>query len=291
MSGPIPGPGGPITAAALVAPSDRKKPSLYQLARIFRWAGRLVAIAIVIFLVTVVYSAVHFTPTVQVPQNQGNGGIEESGQGGYSADYQVNVSNPGWYVLTMQLGAVATILNGAQLAAGDSGVVSIDPGNTEAVQLSAVIATTILEAQTELFTRSVPLVAKFWINGTYADVFSVQVEVTQNVTWGAPFQGLAVVPGMPVAQGANTEVPLTINFTNRSPGPDDGTFSVQVVQSGGTDCGTATQISPDTPSGAVYDETTPVDVPNSCNLASGAEVETTYTEGSLTVPLPPESIP
>lgn len=280
---------------------DRPMPKLWRLSRYIRWAGTVSAVIVLIFVVTVIYSAIVFgsqaSSNIQVGSNNntsshgGGGQIEQVAPGQYEGVLDVNITNPSWYPIAFNISMNALAVNGPRLAWGSSGLVTIPSGNTAPVDVYLHVPSNTF-TDVRLLTNNTPVTGWLWINGTYATIFSMALAFQVNSTWGAPFQGLAIVPQTPAPpSGGSVTEPIAVNFTNDASTPDQGQLEIQVFPSGGGgECGSPTIVPISVNNGQSYMETEDVTIPETCNV-NGGYVVSTYTSGGLTVTLPQESIP
>ncbi|HYB77360.1 MAG TPA: hypothetical protein VEE83_01595, partial [Thermoplasmata archaeon] len=115
------------------------------------------------------------------------------------------------------------------------------------------------------------------------------VSLSQNRSWGAPFEGLHASLGAPVVMGGQVSVPVHVTFSDQSSEDDVGTMSFVIISASSVACGGATfPIS--VPSGSYFDQTEDATLSSGCSPAGGHLV-ITYTTPSGTLAFPPEPIP
>lgn len=228
-------------------------PLVWRAARAFRILAIVWLVAVVVFLATVAYSGSmlrpgHATGPSSPPTVNGNDSVTLTGS--------VNVSNPGWYPLTdVSLFTIVDDANGTLLASGGSPTVTVGAGGTTRVPFSITLALDARASARALLTHDATLPSTTWANATYVGLFGVVVEVPQNVSWGAPLEGLAVMAGSPSPQGNGTvAVPLTVSFADHANFPVDGR-ATYTVTSGGASCSRG-GLPVNVPAGSSFDQTT-----------------------------------
>jgi hypothetical protein len=246
----------------------RPAPALWRAARTFRILSIVWLVVVAGFLASIAYSGSQLRPEGEngpgaPPTANGNDSITLNGS--------LNVSNPGWYPLQdVSLFTVVDDPNGSLLATGGSPVVTVGAGAVTMVPFSITIAFGARASARDLLTQDATLPSVTWANATYAGLFPVEVVVPQNVSWGAPLEGLAVSAGNPtVVSNGTAAVELTISFNDDAKFPVDGN-AVYALSSGGTPCTRGT-LPVSVASGSSYDDTTTAYLPPSCS-ASGASV-------------------
>ncbi|MGA8709730.1 MAG: hypothetical protein ACLP8Y_08275 [Thermoplasmata archaeon] len=272
--------------AALVVPEHRRPPAIYRLARALRWLSALVLVALIIFAGTVAYSA--FEVARSSTQSHGlsaslaaNGTVEIVGS--------FTLANPGFYPiqgfeLTARIANATDVLLG-QLGVGPS---DIAPSSTGTFPIALYLPVDSSAAATSLLTQDQYLRVDAWGNATYAYLFPLSVALTENRSWGAPFEDFQVTVGTPSGGGGSIIVPVTVTFSNHAPFAESGVLTFTVQSSGGADCGGGSfPIS--VPSQGLYDQTQDVALASGCSPLGG-QLLSTYSTGGTPVPLPPESI-
>jgi hypothetical protein len=246
----------------------RRPPLLWRAAHTFRILAIVWIVVVAAFLATVAYSGSQLRPEGESgpgapPTANGNDSITLNGS--------LNVSNPGWYPLNdVTLFTVVDGPNGTLLATGGSPVVTVAAGGVTTVPFSITLAFGTRATARALLTEDATLPSVTWANATYADLFQVEVTVPQNVTWGAPLEGLEVTPGTPtLLPNGTAEVPLTVAFNDHAKFPVAGT-AIYTLSSGGSPCARGT-LPVSVASGGSYNATTNAYLPPSCS-ASGASV-------------------
>lgn len=273
--------------AALVVPTHRRPPAIYRAARALRWAGAVVFVLLLIFAGTVAYSAVEVARSS--PQSHGlsaafteNSTIEVQGS--------FTLSNPGLYPI-QGFDLTARVLNDSGVLLGDasSPPVTVGPSSSAVIPIALFIPVTSNGPAVSLLTVDQYLEVRAWANTTYAYLFPISVSLTENRSWGAPFQGLTVTLGAPSGGGGMVTLPVTIAFTNQADFTEAGTLTSVVESASATVCGSV--VFPlDVPPGTVYDQTEDATLSSGCNPAGG-EVVTTFAGNGFTLVLPPEAIP
>lgn len=246
----------------------RRPPGLWVAARTFRILAIVWIVVVAGFLATVAYSGSQLRPEGEngpgaPPTANGNDSITLNGS--------LNVSNPGWYPLNdVTLFTVVDAPNGSLLATGGSPQVTVAAGGVTAVPFSITLAFGARASARALLTEDATLPSTTWANATYAMLFHVEVTVPQNVTWGAPLEGLAVSPGTPtLLPNGTAAVPLTVSFNDHAKFPVDGK-ATYTLSSGGTPCARGT-LPVSVVSGQSFNATSTAYLPPSCS-ASGAQV-------------------
>lgn len=273
--------------AALLPLAHRTPPSLYRFARLLRRLGAVALVLVVLFLASVVYSAVLLAEST--PQSSGytaafgeNDTVAVTGS--------VALSNPGYYPL-QGFGLSLRILNNSGLLLGDlhAGPETIPSSATTSFPFALYLPIASTGPAESLLTEDQYLTVNLWANATYAYLFPLSVHLSQNKFWGAPFALLKISPGAPTSNGDSVTVPVTISFTNHASFPEVGNFSVVVYPASGPSCGADTFLV-NVPPGDAYDQTQNLVFSSACNPAGGnAQVTFTGPEGSIA--FPPEALP
>jgi len=273
--------------AAGIVPEHRRPPAIYRLARALRWVSALVLVALVVFAGTVAYSAVEVARSS--PQSQGlsaslaaNGTIEIGGS--------FSLSNPGLYPiqgfqLTARIATDTQVFLG-QLAVGPT---DIAPTATGTFPIALYLPLSGFAAATSLLTQDQYLRVNAWGNATYAYLFPLSVALTENRSWGAPFEDFQASVGMPSGGGGSVTVPVTVTFSNHASFAEAGVLAFTIQSAGGADCGGSSFTISVAPQG-LYDQTQDVTLAPGCSPVGG-EVLSTYSSGGAPIPLPPEVIP
>jgi len=273
--------------AAYVVPTHRHPPAIYRLARALRWVSALVLVALVVFAGTVAYSAVEVARSS--PQSRGlsasiatNGTIEISGS--------FTLSNPGLYPI-QGFKLTARIANDVGVFLGQLGVgpTAIAPSSTGTFPIALYLPIATSGAVASLLTEDQYLRVNAWGNATYAYLFPLSVALSENRSWGAPFEALQASVGAPTGGGGSITVPVTVTFSNHAGFPDEGVLTYTIESSGGVDCGGGS-FTIDVPPGALYDQTQDVSLNSGCSPAGG-QLVSSYSTGGTPFPLPTEPIP
>ena len=270
-----------------LAPHFRRPPGLYRVARLFRRLSLLVLVVLILFMVSVGYSAVEFVRSS--PQS-----------GDYSASFVANdtvsvsgsmsLSNPGFYpVAGFSLGLRIENASGAFLGALSTTPRTIAPGTTTTIPVELSLPISAAGPAVSLLITDQFLSVGVWGNATYAYLFPVSIHFVQQKSWGAPFANLAISAGTPVAGGGGVTVPITVTFANHADFAESGTLQVALESSSGATCG-AGAFPMDVPPGAFYDQTESLALASGCPISGGSAVAV-FVSGSETIPLPPEGIP
>lgn len=273
--------------SALVVPTHRRPPGIYRLARGLRWLSALVFVALLIFAATVGYSA--FEVARSSPQSRGltasfapNGTIEIGGS--------FTLANPGYYPI-QGLALTARISNETGVFLGEvgTGPTTIAPSATAVFPLALYLPVSTTGPSASLLTEDQYLGVDAWANATYAYLFPLSVALTENRSWGAPFEGFTVSVGTPSGGGGNITIPVTVGFRNDASFPTAGTLAFVIESALLTPCGGGS-FTLGVPPGDSYDETENVALSPGCSPAGG-HVSSTYSNGGTPVSLPPEGIP
>jgi len=274
--------------SALVIPTHRRPPGIYRLARALRWVGAIVFVVLVLYAGTVAYSA--YEVARSSPQSRGlsasfaaNGTIEVQGS--------ISLSDPGFYPID-GLSLTARILNATGLVLGNvaSTPITVGPASTAVIPIDLFLPVSTTGPTVSLLTVDQYLVVKAWANATYAYLFPLSVELDENRSWGAPFQGFTASVGTPSMGGGGTVfLPVTIAFTNQADFTEQGTVTSTILSAAHATCGSVAfplSVAPNT----VYDQTENATLSSGCN-PSGGELITTFSGSGYTLALPPEAIP
>jgi hypothetical protein len=272
--------------AALVVPTHRRPPAIYRLARALRWVGALVFVALVVYAATVAYSAVEVARSSA--QSHGlsasfaaNGTIEISGS--------FILSNPGLYPIeSLRLTASVANATGVFLGKTSAGPTTVTASSNATFPLALYLPVSSDNAAVSLLTEDQNLRVNAWANATYAYLFPLSVGLSENRSWGAPFEGLTVMLGAPSGGGGTVTVPVTLVFSNHAGISDVGTLTFVIQAASLADCGGGA-FTIDVPPGAPYDQTQDVTLGSGCSPAGG-QILSTYSTGGTLIPLPPEPI-
>lgn len=273
--------------ASLPYAQARTSPALYRISRLLRRLSVVVLVVIIVFLGTVGYSAARLVQST--PQT-----------GGYSASFASNdtvaitgsivLSNPGYYPgAGFTLGVRVLNSTGEFLGALKAGPVTLAAGSATTFPIALYLPIAAGSPAESLLVTNQNLALGLWGNTTYAYLFPVSVHFTQMKFWGAPFSGLTVTAGAPTLMGGTILVPVTVTFTNDASFTEFGALNIQVVQATGFVCGGGS-FSLNVAPGDLFDQTQNVAVSTGCSTAGG-HVDTEFTSGGSTIPLPPEALP
>lgn len=261
------------------------RPPLYRLSRLLRRLGLVVLVVLVVYVAAVVQSA----SQVRAEPSLGHGGAQFEANGTVQLSESVNLSNPGYFSFSSISVAIEVRLpNGTLVGTGGSPGLSIAGGAVTAVPLSFWLP--ISGAAVTLLTHDTSLPYRFWLNLTYASLFSAFIDRSQNYTWGAPLANFNATAGSPSLQPNGTvELPVTISFSNDAAFDVPGSVSVEVRSAAGASC-SRTTLTIATPAHAQFDQTVPLYLSPTCN-PSGGTVVVDYTGSGVNYAFPPEPIP
>lgn len=244
-------------------------------------------VLLLVYASTVAYSAVEVAQSSPQshslePSFAANGTIEVTGS--------FSVSNPGLYPIQgFALSARVANETGALLGTTGVGPSNIAPSSTVEFPIALFVPVSAHGPAASLLTKDQVLEVNAWGNATFAYLFPLSLSLSENRSWGAPFEGLVVGVGTPTVQGGTIVVPVTVQFSNHASSADNGTLRFLLESSHSVVCGTGA-FDLDVLSGAPYEDTQNVAVSSGCSLAGG-EVLSTYATASGSVPLPSEAIP
>jgi hypothetical protein len=242
-------------------------PSLYRLSRLLRRLAVVALVAILVYVGADAYTGSQIR--VQTQGNQVSGALVGNTA---TVTALVNITNGGWLsVNDLSLTTLVRFPNGTLLGIAHSGSTSVAAGARVSVPVSLSISLNGSTAGLSvLLTQSLKLPAETWANATFGGIVSVHVADNASVSWGAPFDGLSVSYGTPVAQSNGTvRLPVTIAFTDRSPFADNGTIDYTVRSAGSQLCASGT-LTVAEPSGGAYNMTVPVYAAAGCNPSGGS---------------------
>ena len=262
------------------------RPPLYRLARAIRLVGIVVLLAVLLYTAAAAASAAELRPS-----DVGRGGATTDvlANGTLEVSAAINLTNPGYFPINaISIAADVHLANGTRLGAGSSPVVSIAAGETGRIPFTFLLPLDFLGSETALLTHDTQLPGDYWVNVTYASLFTAEIEVTNNLSWGAPFYGLNVTVGTPTA-GPNGSLtfPAHVVFDNHAHFGASGTLAFRLADPGGATCGQGSVLVSD-PAGAHVDES--VNVTTTCD-PSGGTLYASFTGSPWTVSFPPEPIP
>ncbi|MGI0132493.1 MAG: hypothetical protein ACREDK_05305 [Thermoplasmata archaeon] len=262
------------------------RPPLYRLSRAFRALALAVLVALLLYVATAAASAAQVRPS---DVHQGGSTTDVLANGTIVVDAAVNFTNPGYFPIdSIAIAAAVHQPDGSKLGVGSSPPVRVGPGATATIPLTVVLPLQFTGTEAALLTHDAQLPSAYWVNVTYAALFTAEVEVTSNLTWGAPFEALNATLGAPViASNGTVTVPAEVTFENHARFAVSGTLTVRLAASNGTTCGEG-RLPISAPSGAHFDRV--VDVTVTCD-ARGGTVYAAFAGSPWTVALPPERIP
>ena len=263
------------------------RPALYQLGESSRTLSLVGAILLVGFLLTAGYSASGVRPSAS-PLAYG----QLAGTNTVVLHSNLTVSNPGLYPLSglvvqaqLRLGGPS----GALVATGASAATSV-PGRTVAKVAFDITVPFGSGLPTSLLTQDATLAGWFWANATYAGLFGVHLLLPENLSWGAPFYGLAVHVGTPASQpNGSLAFPVTVAFVNHASFPLDGQVTYTLENTSGGVCGTGT-IPVDAPVGSEFQQGSTTSVAGTCDPRGGT-ILVAFTGDSWMLSLPSEALP
>ena len=264
----------------------RRPPALYRVSRLIRRLGLVALVLIIAFVATAAYSATEVRPHL------GNGfGTPSTSSGNNTVEFgqSINVTNPGFYSLTaLSVALEARDGAGALLARGGSPVETVGPGGTVVLPLSIWVP--LSTRASFLVTHDAQLPVETWANATYASLFSLRINSSFNLSWGAPFFGFNATPSSVTPQPNGTAlVAVMVAWQDHAGFDDVGTFTYDVRSAGGSSCASGSE-PVDVASQSSYQNTLQFWLPASCN-PSGGEVTSSFSGAGLSVNLPPEAIP
>ncbi|HTT26320.1 MAG TPA: hypothetical protein VMH90_05095 [Thermoplasmata archaeon] len=284
------------------------RPPLYRAARYFSLAATVVMLVIILYVGATVYSATKIRPgDTGNGGNNGNnhGGNNGNGSGnnggtqfsevltaaGLQISVALNFSNPGFLPIQgVRLSAVVDGPgNGSRLATGSSPDVEIPAGSVGVIPLTIVIPLGGSSPVLPLLTKNAQLPTEVYANVTLSSLFAVDVGVATNISWGAPFGGLTLVPGTPSSSNGSTTIPFTVSFSNNASFADTGQVSLVVHGSNGCTA-TLPSLPLNVAAHSGYQSVQTVTVPSSCALATWSTVSGSYTSSTWSSPLPTENL-
>ncbi len=273
--------------AALVVPTYRQPPAAYRAARALRRVSSIVLVLLILYAGTVAFSAVEVARSSVQSRSLSasfapNGTVEVVGS--------FTLSNPGLYPVD-GVTLTARVANGAgvflgKLAVGPN---DIGPSSTGVFPFALYLPVSAAGPAASLLTEDQYLGVDAWGNATYAYLFPISVSLTENRSWGAPFEGFQATVGTPSGGGGTVTIPVTVTFSNHAGSPDEGTLAFVIDSPGFVHCGGGS-FAIDVPSDGFYDQTQNVALSSGCN-PSGGQVLSTYSSSGGSAPLPPEAIP
>jgi hypothetical protein len=273
--------------AVLLVPTHRPPPAIYRLARALRWIGVIVLVLLILFAVSVAYSA-YETAHATVESRQLTGVLVANGMIDVSGSF--TLSNPGIYPIGgLELSVHIANDSGVHLGSVVVGPETIDGGSTGLFPISLALPISASSAAESLLFVDQYLQVRAWANVTYAYLFPLSVALAENRSWGAPFEGFAATTGTPTFSNGTLSDPVTLTWANHASFAEQGSISFTIESSSQTDCGGGA-FSMNVAPGAVYDQTQAVTLSTGCSPAGG-EILLTLTIGGSTTSFPPEPIP
>ena len=273
--------------SVLLVPTHRPPPAIYRVARALRWIGVIVLVLLILFAGSVAYSAYEAAhATVESRQLTGvlvaNGTIDISGS--------FTLSNPGIYPIGgLELAVHVANETGVHLASVVVGPDTIDGGSTGLFPISLQLPISASSAAESLLFLDQYLMVRAWANVTYAYLFPLSVSLSENRSWGAPFEGFSATAGTPTLSNGTVTTPVTLTWTNHASFVEQGSISFVVESASQANCGGGA-FSMDVAPGAVFDQTQGVTMSTGCSPAGG-QILVSLSVGGSTTTFPPEPIP
>lgn len=273
--------------AASAVPTYRRPPAIYRVARALRWFGVLVLVLLVIYAGTVAYSA-YEVANASVESRSLSGALVANGTIEISGSF--TLSNPGFYPIeNLELAVQVANGTGVHLATVAAGPETVMGGSTGLFPVLASLPIAASRAAESLLFVDQYLEVKAWGNVTYAYLFPISVALSENRSWGAPFEGFRATAGPPSYQNGALTDPVTVTWSNHASFVEAGALSFELVSSNLADCGGGS-FSLDVPPGGLYSQTQDVTLNAGCSPAGG-ELLTSFTIDGSTTSFPPEPIP
>lgn len=265
-------------------------------------------LVIILYVGATVYSATKIRPgnagNSGNNNNNGNGNNNGSGSNGgtqftevltnagLQISVELNFSNPGFLPIQgVHLGAVIDGPgNGSRIANGSSPDVEIPAGAVGVIPMTILIPLGPNSPVIPLLTKNAQLPTEVFANVTLSSLFAVDVGISTNISWGAPFGGLSLTPGIPSSANGSTTIPFTLSFSNNASFADTGQVSLVVHGSNGCTA-TLPTVSLNVDSHSNYQSIQSVTVPNSCATATWSSISGEYTSSTWSSPLPTENLP
>ncbi|MCI4317549.1 MAG: hypothetical protein L3J96_03340 [Thermoplasmata archaeon] len=282
------------------------RPALYRASRYVSIAATVVMLVIFLFVGATVYSATKIRPG----DTGGNNGNNNNGSGnnggnsggtkfvetltsaGLQISVKINFSNPGFLPIAgVSLAAVIDgPNNGSVIATGSSPSVEIPPGAVGVIPLTITIPLGATSPILPLLTKNAQLPTRVFANVSLSSLFAIDVSIPTNVSWGAPFGGLAIVPMLPIPGNGSTTVPFVLSFANNASFADTGQITLTAHASNGCTANLPT-FQLNVPPGTSYRATENATVSNSCATATWTTLTGSYSSSTWSSPLPTENIP
>lgn len=267
-------------------PVYRRPPALYRTARALRRFGVIVLVLLIIYAGTVAYSA-YEAAHATVESRSLTGVLVENGNIDISGSF--TLSNPGIYPISgLELAVRLANDTGIYLGTVVVGPDTVNGGSTGLFPIAISLPITASSAAESLLFVDQYLKVDAWANVTYAYLFPLSVGLTENRSWGAPFEGFRATVGTPSLVNGTVVAPVTLTWTDHASFPEQGSISFVIESSGQADCGGGTfpmNVDP----GSVYDETQDVTLNPDCSPAGGEILASITVDGSTTT-FPPEPI-
>jgi hypothetical protein len=260
----------------------------YRLSRGFRRASTIALVLILVFVLSAVYSFAQFARSVSASE-QHSFALESNNTAAF--DLTLNLTNPGFYPIAgFQIHSEITLQNGSFLSQATSPATTLNPGSAGSIPLQFLIPLDAAGAASSLAVNDQSLHLLSWGNATYAYLVPVSFEISNNFSWGAPFEGLNITVGSPTA-GSNGTVSaeVTVSYSNDASFAELGTFDATIRSSSLSVCGQASY-PVTTPAGQMFAETTTVYFAPGCS-PTGGTIVAEFVGPTFTLVLPPEAIP
>jgi hypothetical protein len=203
----------------------------------------------------------------------------------------LNVSNPGPFPVDSVVFSTTVISpQGGVLVNATSPAISLAGASTSSVKVRLLFPLSTLKSVSFLLTQDATLPTVSRINATLGHLLTVQAVYQSNLSWGAPFYGLAVTVSNPAPGPGNSIVTnVTIGFSNHAAFAVLGTLGFVLDSANGTRCGGST-LPVDAPRGQSFSGTATVTLAAGCDPRGGSLVPT-FTTSSFALSLPPEPVP
>lgn len=262
-----------------------RPPALYRVARALRRVGVVALVVLVLYAAAAAFSA------SQVRPDPGGGATRAQLDANGTAEVRLalNLSNPGFFAFTdLTVGVDLQLPNGTEIGRGGTPAVTVAAGSTGVVPVTFWLP--VAASQGLLLTHDLTLPLRLALDLTYASLFTLHATAGQNYSWGAPLSRLNATWGAPtpLANGSYS-LPVTVSFDDDADFAVAGVALLNVTSAGGSLC---TQSALDLATGpySAFQQTTPIYVPASCNLAGG-ELTVTYLGPGVVYAMPPERLP
>lgn len=272
---------------AAVYQANIQPPGLYRLARALRRLSVIALVVIILFTLSVVYSAVE---TVRSGSSVGPISETFASNGTLVLSGSLTLNNNGIYsVQGLTLAVRITNTTGAFVGATEFGPTNLGSASSVVEPLTFYVAVNGGGAGPSLLTEDQSLPVSVWANATFGYLFPVSLAISATRSWGAPFADLGVAVGTPTVNGTGTYVPVTLSFQNHSPVTDAGNLNFVILSPTGARCGAggfALEVAPGDP----FSQMTPVALSHGCSPLGGT-IQPSYVTPSFTVSLPTERVP